>query len=386
MISRTQFAAGAILFLQSIALGSNIVGAEIDDARKLRGATSDEQGDRDLAPFGFGQGYGYTTNSNRQSYARTRDGSLGSQVLRPYSPPRTQAYQRPGRDVPPPPPVERPPPMGGGGGKSKAGKATKGFQPARPRPTNPGGIGNMSPGVGMGGVMGGGMSGGMSGGSNGGGRGFASSMNWQRIPNQPLFVSNRDIPVIVLTEPYETATDRDGNTVLVDPNGNVLVIKFDPSTGDWIVQTGDNQNILSFDEQGNVLVDPAGNREEPTVSPAPTDSPAPSEEPTTSFAPQDFSLNPTLEQGTGDPTPSPTKEPTRTPTKNPTGIPSKPPTKAPTKNPTKNPTGNPTKSPTKNPTKEPTKNPTKEPTKNPTANPTKDPTPQPTASRRLLEE
>jgi len=372
MISRTQFAAGAILFLQSIALGSNIVAAEIVDSRKLRG--QQQQDDRDLAPFGFGQGYSYTTNSNRYSYSRTRDGTLGSQVLRPYAPDQAVAYQRPGRDARPPtggPPTGGPPP-GGPPPKGKAGKATKGFQPARPRPTNAGGIGGQNSFIGGG--IGGAVSTPSSGGGGGGGsqqqKSFAGSMNWQRIPGQPLFVSRRDIPVIVLTEPYNTATDKDGNTVLVSPNGQVIVIKFDPTTGNWIVQSEDKENILQFDEDGEVLVDPVGNKAEPTVSPAPSDSPEPT------IAPTD----------TPAPVVTPTDEPTRGPTMNPSKEPTKAPTMEPTKEPTKAPTKAPTKEPTKEPTKAPTKAPTKEPTKAPTKAPTKEPTPEPTASRRLNEE
>lgn len=350
MISRTQFAAGAILFLQSLALGSNIVYAEIDDSRSLRGQ---QQDDRDLAPYGYGRGFSYTTNSNRYSYARTRDGSLGSQVLRPYSPSGTVAYQRPGRLVTQPPVVQ--PSPGGGKAGGKAGKASKGFQPVPTQPTNPGnGGGNVG---------------------GGGSRSFAGSMSWERIPGQPLFVSRKDFPVIVLTEPYETATDAQGNTVLVSPDGKVIVIKFDPRTGNWIVQSEDKQNILSFDERGGVVVDPAGNRPEPTVSPAPTDSPEPTIAPTTTPAPI---LTDAPTSDTDEPTVPPTKQPTRTPTPKPSGNPTEAPTKFPTRSPTKNPTKEPTKEPTKNPTKEPTKEPTKNPTKEPTKNPTKFPTKEPT--------
>ena len=188
MLFRTQFAIGAILFFQSIAFGSNFAQAnEIDDKRNLRGgdlAGEDklsQQEHRELRPYGYGNGFGYTTNNNR--YSTPRVAGSGSQRLRPYRPAPVRAVS----------------PFAGKAAKSeKYYKSYKAYKGQRPQPLQP------TPQRGT----------------------YLNSMHWQRVPGQPMFVSNNELPtVFILDAPPTFIADADGNEILVDGDGNEIVVE-----------------------------------------------------------------------------------------------------------------------------------------------------------------
>lgn len=217
MIFRTQLAVGAILFAQCITLGSNVVGAN-DDAQSLRRRTSEqedipESGDRELAPLNYGQGFGYSTNSNRFSSPRVRGQGQGSQLLRPYAPSRNVPFapnRMPQKAV-----------KAAKGGKSekkdKAGsvKTGKNFKAAKYN-ANPIHSGNAR--------------------LPQRGSSYLNSMNWQRVPGQPIFVSQTDLPIIIIDGQPTLVLDEDGNVILVDENGNEIVITID-ADGNPIAET-----------------------------------------------------------------------------------------------------------------------------------------------------
>ena len=197
MLFRTQIAVGA--FLLSAALG----GAEIVGEQAL------EQEERELMPFGYGQGFGYTTRSNRFSSPRTRGREQGSAYMRPnpyksifnaYNPseeessPSTKSSKRGSTRV------------------NKAYKTTKrGGVPAEPAELDEDVVPSR-------------------------GRSYLGSMHWQRVPGQPIFVSTTDVPIIVLDEQPTVVIDDNGETILVDSDGNEIIISVDEN-GDPIVET-----------------------------------------------------------------------------------------------------------------------------------------------------
>lgn len=334
MILRTRLAIGAILFFQSIAFGSNFARAnEVNDKPNLRGVdhqkedTQSHPENRELRPYGFGRngrGFGFTTNNNRFSVPRVAGN--GSQRLRPYAPQPLKPYA-PNRgkigNVPPPP---RQPAMSKGKGTKKHSyyyytKSHKAHRTNRPRQQVSAQNGGRQPQRGRG--------------------GYLNSMNWQRVPGQPLFVSNTELPtVLILDEPPTLVVDNFGNNILVDGDGNEIVI--------------------GEDEDGNVVVsvvvgsDGTDGTDE-SSTPSPTTTPIV----TSGDNAAAFPLRP--------PTENPTATPTLSPTKSPTDRPSVSPTPQPTINPTKVPTGKPSRPPTMNPTAKPTNSPTEKPTNSPTA-------------------
>jgi len=221
MILRTQLAIGAILFVQGITFGSNFAEAnDIDDTRNLRGSELPEQDDRELRPYHFGQGFGLTGNDHR--YTSPRLAGMESQRLRPYAPRKA---------LPPPPPKtvkQRPPPPPKTAKMKKTGKTEKYFtQKVGKVGGNVGGKGkksekfvNRRPG------------GALVGPNNRAQphRGsYLNTMNWQRVPGQPIFVSATNLPtVLILDEPPIVVTDELGNNILVDADGNEIVIETDP--------------------------------------------------------------------------------------------------------------------------------------------------------------
>lgn len=205
MFFRSPLAVGAILFLA----GLNHVGAnETDESRNLRGSDENELPDtmnRYLTPFGFGQGYGYTTNNNRFSTQRVR--GPGSQRLRPVAPAPVRAYMGPA--TPP-----------------KTGKATKGVGKKIKSIKNKiksvkGNFGGKGKGAKKSAKYD------TSGSSSRAApiRGsYLNAMNWERVPGQPIFVSDSELPIILLDEEPVVVIDEDGNTILTDGQGNEIVV------------------------------------------------------------------------------------------------------------------------------------------------------------------
>jgi len=300
MISRTPVAVGAILLFQTISLGSNnnaAVHASNESGNLRRRLSAEEkQDERDLAPFGFGQGYGYTKNSNRYSYPRTRGGVLGAQVMRPYEPDASQQpYRGSNRDnifdpPPPPPPFTGGPPKAGKSSKAaKAAKASKkGYynyydnnRPARINqpPPPPRGVGGAPPPPrGSGSVTRQGE--------------FADAFTWTRVPGQPMFISQTETPIIVLDVPFQVGFDEDGNFFLVDQEGKEITVVFNED-GTFEVIEEVRPPIISFDDNGNWLIRP---RDQETRDPTPkpteletgTSPPTITEQPTTTPQPTEF--------------------------------------------------------------------------------------------------
>lgn len=231
MIFRTQLAVGAILFAQCITLGSNVVGAN-DDAENLRRRTSEqddipESVDRELAPLEtrrFGQGYGYSTNSNRFSSPRIRGQGPGSQLLRPYSPTRNVPFAPNKIDTLP----------------QKATKATKGGKAEKADKAGSVKIGKNLKSAKSNSLPQRSSS-------------YLNSMNWQRVPGQPIFVSQTDIPILILDERPILVLDEYGNFILVDENGNEIVITIG-ADGNPIAETIGGNRLpprLDLDDGGN---------------------------------------------------------------------------------------------------------------------------------------
>jgi len=343
MIFQSKFAVGAFL----IALGSTVVGAN-DEQNNLRGGLSEQQElpeagdedheDRELAPFNNGNGFGFTTNNNRFTNQRTRGKTQGTNFLRPYTPARVAL---------PPAGVVRSPQMvagpkvagpkvgksfkaggtgpakvgkAGNGTPGKVGKSFKGFQPMPP-PVAP--LPSQAQSQ----------------------RGFLNQMNWQRVPGQPIFVSQTNTPIVILDEQPQIFVDESGNTILLDTAGNEIIIALDQNGNPVIIQVGEDGEIPV------VVVDNGG-----------TDSAR-------------FPL-----KATNKPTSGPTSEPTSEPTRSPTLPPTSRPSSKPSKKPSSKPSQKPSKNPTNKPSKKPSSRPSNRPSKNPTKQPTKEPTKEPTAS------
>jgi hypothetical protein len=232
MIFRTQLAVGAILFAQCITLGSNVVGAN-DDAENLRRRTSEqhdipESGDRELAPLQpprFGQGNGYLSNSNnRFSSPRIRGQGPGSQLLRPYAPTRNVPFAPNRIDTLP----------------QKATKATKGGKAEKADKAGSVKIGKNLKSAKSNSLPQRSSS-------------YLNSMNWQRVPGQPIFVSQTDIPILILDEQPILVLDEYGNFILVDENGNEIVITIG-ADGNPIAETIGGNRLpprLDLDDGGN---------------------------------------------------------------------------------------------------------------------------------------
>lgn len=347
MLLRTQLAVGAILFFQTIAFGSNFARAnDINDTRNLRGRDFEKedelpnQEDRELRPFsyGAGRGFGFTTRNNRFTVPRVAGD--GTQRLRPYAPKQVRPYgpnRRPNNVFVPPEPQPQPPIRTSKSskgkndkGRGKAGKANRQYYGNRVRPQK----------VANNGVQ-----------PNRGG-GYINSMNWQRVPGQPIFVSNNELPtVLILDEPPSLVVDTQGNNILVDSDGNEIVVEEDED-GNLVVSV-----VVGSDGLGTSDTTVATTTDTTTTSDTTSDEVT---DVTTNGAAAAYPLKP-------PPTDTPTANPTLEPTAGPTKPPSKPPTKQPTINPTKNPTNKPSKPPTRNPTANPTANPTEKPTNDPTA-------------------
>ena len=332
MIFRIQFVAGAILLFQGVALG-------LDDKQNLRGRTSEDANEEQIDEHDHDQrrliplGYGYTSNNIRHSRARGNNGVGSLLGMKPYAPNGTyqqylqqqQQQQQQQRQPPPPQPYYRPQTQFK---HTKSAKSTKTSKLAKGRNQAP--LAQPSKYTDR---------------FNRPQRSsYLNAMHWQRIPGQPLFVSTTDVPIIVLDQPPNVITDNDGNIILVDGNGDEIIVKVDEN-GNQVVE------IVPFEpeeERANFLATarPTGPTNAPT-SGTPTTAPP--------------SVSPTKK-----PTAQPTTSPTREPTSQPTLEPSRKPTRSPTRNPTAKPSRNPTLKPTRSPTSKPTKNPTRKPTNNPT--------------------
>lgn len=213
MIFRIQSIIGAIM-LSQIALG---------------GAVEDETPERKLMPyhFGYGQGYGFASGNNRFSSPRARGEVQGSNYLRPYDIGAFQAYN-PENVAAPHSSKSR---KGGGGGlrapktgkspsvpRAKANKSYKGSRGTHEdadhdplvRPAR--------------------------------GRSYLNAMHWERIPGQPIFVSQNDVPIIILDAQPQVVIDNQGNTILTDADGNEILVTVDENgnptvTVDTLVNT-----------------------------------------------------------------------------------------------------------------------------------------------------
>ena len=388
----SKFAVAAILFAQSATLGSNFVEAN-DDAANLRGGSAEneisENGERELTPFGWGNGFGYSTNNNRFSVSRTRGGRIqGHQRLRPV---RNGPFQ---------------PYMSGGGilaGKSAKGKSTKYYNGKASKATGPAVVRNKaakydksfkstktsytSPHRGS----------------------YINAMQWQRVPGQPIFVSQTETPIVVFETEPNIAFDGDGNPVLVDENGNEIIINVDEN-GNQVVETlsaltdltiyvcSENCEQILDDINDPTFLGQLGSQASVTIGGGATCGGACTPGRRKLQSDSDFQVTmitiqaselsedeilalakstlpgttsvtaPAPDLDTNDDTPSDgsTAEPTLKPTQNPTRPPTRNPTKAPTKPATPEPTRNPTRKPTREPTRKPTRNPTRNPTRKPT--------------------
>lgn len=178
----------------------------------LGGAVEDEIPERELMPFhyGYGEGYDYTTPNNRYTRPRTNGDVQGSLFLRPYAighfeaydPDRdhhddysgksSKSYIRGGRA---PRPTKATKGRTGRARAYKGGKAESAGHDPRARPAR--------------------------------GRSYLNAMHWERIPGQPIFVSNTDVPIIVLDEQPTVVLDNEGNTILTDSEGNEIIVSVD---------------------------------------------------------------------------------------------------------------------------------------------------------------
>lgn len=216
MLFRKQIAVGA--FLLSAALG----GAEIVRERAI------EQEERELMPFSYGQGFGYSSRSNRFISPRTRGREQGSAYLRSSGPygDLFGAYNPPEEESSP-----SPSPSTKSSKNTKKGKGYKRYKAAKyEAPEEPDVTG----------------------------RSYLGSMHWQRVPGQPLFVSTGKVPIIVLDNQVIPIFDENGEIILVDEGGNEI--------------------IIDIDEDGVPVLETSA----PTVSPteAPTDSETDTDAPT----------------------------------------------------------------------------------------------------------
>jgi len=214
MLFKSQFAVGA--FLLSVALG----GAEIvNEGRNLRGESAAEQDERELMPWGYGQGYGYTTNSNRYTAPRTRGQVQGSAYLRPNpynslfnaynphddghgAPPASKSAKGPKSVTPRAPKGTKTGKAPGTGAVyAKSAKAAKyvSTPPAAP------GVNNVATRPNR-------------------GSSYLNTMHWQRVPGQPIFVSATDVPIIIIDQQPEVVIDDEGNTILTDADGNEITV------------------------------------------------------------------------------------------------------------------------------------------------------------------
>jgi len=53
---------------------------------------------------------------------------------------------------------------------------------------------------------------------------YLNAMNWERVPGQPIFVSEAELPIILLDEEPVVLIDEDGNPILTDGKGNEIVV------------------------------------------------------------------------------------------------------------------------------------------------------------------
>jgi len=206
MIFRIQNIVGALMLVQTLA---------------LQGAVEDEIPERELAPFhyGYGDGYGFTTPNNRLTRPRVRGDEQGSLFMRPYSIGNFEAYN-PDHDH-----------------DSHSTKSTKGASRGDTRPTKAAKATKGGKGVGPANGPGHFTKGGKA--ERGHvaehnpmvrparGRSYLNAMHWERIPGQPIFVSNTDVPIIVLDEQPTVVVDGAGNTILTDSEGNEIIVSVD---------------------------------------------------------------------------------------------------------------------------------------------------------------
>uniref|UniRef100_A0A7S0UI93 Uncharacterized protein n=1 Tax=Pseudo-nitzschia delicatissima TaxID=44447 RepID=A0A7S0UI93_9STRA len=189
----------------------SIVGAAMLFQIALGGAVEDEIPERELMPYhsGHGQGYGYASGNNRYSSPRARGDVQGSNRLRPYDIGAFQAYNP--ENVAHHSSKSRK----GGGYNTKTGKSpsvprakiNKGYKGSvrgthddadhdpLVRPAQRGG--------------------------------YLNAMHWERVPGQPIFVSQNDVPIIILDAQPEVVIDNNGNTILTDADGNEILITVD---------------------------------------------------------------------------------------------------------------------------------------------------------------
>lgn len=221
MIFRAQYVVGALLL--SIALTS------ASDVKEEQ----NEQDRRELAPYArYNQGYGYPSQNNRFSLPRTRGQEQGSAYLIPT---RSSMFNQRAQ-APPGQRVQAP--KSSKGQYPKAQKVEKSYKTAKhnnefynksakntkygrtaPATTNNGNDSIVRPNR---------------------GRSYLNSMHWRRVPGQPIFVSNTDVPIIILDkQPIIVEDVVNGGFILEDEDGNEISVTTD-EFGDPVVQTGDS--------------------------------------------------------------------------------------------------------------------------------------------------
>ena len=90
-------------------------------------------------------------------------------------------------------------------------------------------------------------------------------MQWQRVPGQPIFVSNTETSILILDEEPTIEYDGFGNPILVDSNGLEIVV--------------------TVDAEGNPSVDVIGGPTTSAPTAASTEAPTVTQAPTTTEAP-----------------------------------------------------------------------------------------------------
>lgn len=189
----------------------SIVGAAMLFQIALGGAVEDEIPERELMPyhFGHGQGYGFTSGSNRYSSPRARGEVQGSNYLRPYDIGAFQAYNPENFEPPHSSKSQkggiRAPKTGKSPGAPRA-KVNKGYKGSRGTHDDADHDPLVRPAR---------------------GRSYLNAMHWERVPGQPIFVSQTDVPIIILDAQPEVVIDNAGNTILTDADGNEILITVD---------------------------------------------------------------------------------------------------------------------------------------------------------------